>query len=109
MRSRLPLVLVAVLVLGACSSSPSSPSSSKPPTVTTYGLTGHVTNSATGAGIGGATVTIVDGPNAGHSASTTSDGNYSFSNLTQSGFTVRATASYYVIFTGHFTNDESEP
>lgn len=62
----------------------------------TFSLSGQVTDSASGAGIPGATVSIVDGPNAGKSARTDGSGNYGFTDLQQSGFTVTASASSYV-------------
>jgi Carboxypeptidase regulatory-like domain len=43
----------------------------------------------------GATVLIVDGPNAGKSATTDAAGSYSLTGLQQSGFTANASASHY--------------
>jgi hypothetical protein len=61
----------------------------------TFSLNGQVTDSATGAGIPGATVSIVDGPHAGKSARTDGSGNYGFTDLEQSRFTVNVSASNY--------------
>jgi hypothetical protein len=66
-----------------------------PPAPTTFSLGGQVTDSATAAGIPGALVSIVDGPNAHLVATTDSSGNYRFGNLQQSGFTVTASVANY--------------
>ena len=55
---------------------------------TTCSLSGQVTDSATGAAIPAATVSIMDGPHAGKSTRTDSSGHYGFTDLQQSGFTV---------------------
>ena len=95
-------VATAVLTacLGACAAcggtttSPSTVTPSTPPI--TFSLSGQVTDSATGAAISGASVSIVDGPNAGKSATTDGSGNYGFTDLLQSGFTVNVSANNYV-------------
>jgi carboxypeptidase family protein len=69
---------------------------STPTIPTAFSLNGQVTDSATGAGIPGATVFIADGPNAGRSTRTDASGNYSLAELLQSGFTVNVSASNYV-------------
>jgi Carboxypeptidase regulatory-like domain len=69
------------------------------PTTTTptmFSLGGRVTDSGTGTGISGAIVSIADGPNARVATSTDISGNYSFTGLQQSGFTVNVSASNYV-------------
>jgi hypothetical protein len=60
-----------------------------------FSLSGTVTDSTTASGIAGATVRIADGPNAGKSVTTDEAGNYSFTNLQPSGFTVNVSASTY--------------
>jgi carboxypeptidase family protein len=62
-----------------------------------FTLSGRVTESAPTAttGISGATVRIVDGPNAGRSITTDAQGNYSLATLQASGFTAEASASGY--------------
>jgi len=55
-------------------------------------VSGRVTDSATGAGISSALVSIADGPNAHLTAMTDASGNYRFSGLQESGFTVNASA-----------------
>jgi hypothetical protein len=67
-----------------------------PTSTTTFSLGGRVTNRSTSAGIAGAAVSIVDGPNAGKSTATDGSGNYKFTSLQQSGFTVAVSASNYV-------------
>jgi len=62
----------------------------------TFSLSGRVTDSGTGAGIGGATVSVADGPNARKSAATDASGTYRLTALQQSGFTVTASALNYV-------------
>jgi hypothetical protein len=71
-----------------------TPTTPSPPTM--FSLSGQVTDSATGTGISGATVSIADGPNAHVATSTDASGNYSFTGLQQSGFTVNVSASNYV-------------
>jgi hypothetical protein len=62
----------------------------------TFSLNGQVTDSATGAGIPNASVSVADGPNAGRSTRTDASGNYTLTELEQSGFTVNVSASNYV-------------
>ena len=84
------VVLLGILA-SACGSGTST--TGPTPTATTFTLTGTVTDSATGSAISGATVSIVDGVNAGKSATTSSSGSYSVTELQQSGFTVGASCS----------------
>lgn len=89
--------------------SPTSPSTA-PPTTTSSSTTttsttstvqpvatlaGVVTNETTGQPIGGARVTVVDGPSRNRFATTDGNGYYSLSNITQTSFTARATATNY--------------
>ncbi len=64
----------------------------------TFSLIGQVAESTptTLKAISGATVTVVDGPNAGKSATTDGSGNYSLTGLKSSGFTVNVSANTYV-------------
>lgn len=95
------IALFAVLTI-ACGDSPTTPSQAPPvtapppPAPTLYTVTGTVTSLATTAGIQGATVRIADGPNAGLSSTTTSDGRYTLSGLTFAGFSVGVTAPGFV-------------
>jgi hypothetical protein len=61
----------------------------------TWTLQGYVTDSSNGRPVGGATVTVLDGPNSGRTASTDGNGYFVLANLTQSGFTIRVCASAY--------------
>jgi hypothetical protein len=72
-----------------------APSPSPTPT-TTFSLSGKVRNAQTSASVSGATLSIVDGPNAGTSTTTDESGNYSFNALQQSGFNVNASAANYI-------------
>src|SRR5437762_1124451 len=92
------LPVIAFLVsFGACGGSgTSTPTTPTPtPTPTTFSLSGQVTESGTSTAIGGAKVSIADGPNAGRSTTTDSSGNYSLTGLQQSGFTVNVSADNY--------------
>lgn len=86
--------LLVAMACGGGNSTPTSPSATPAPT--TFSLSGQVTDSATGAAISGATLSIADGPNAGRSATTDASGNYNFTALQQSGFTVNVTATGYL-------------
>ena len=104
--------LVGVMILalgvtgcGSSNSSPPTPTSPTPtptpmptptptPTPTTASLTGTVSNVG-GEGIGGATVTVLDGSDAGTSVGTNSNGEYSFASLTTGNVNFSATASLY--------------
>lgn len=94
-RRLLPLVLLVALVACGGDSSPSAPSPSPSPSPQTFTLSGRVTNSQSGAGVSGATVTVVDGPNAGRSAVADGDGAYRVTGLQSSGFTARARAQFF--------------
>ncbi len=97
MRSRRLLVLVGcVAVTAACGgSSPSGPSPTPAPTVTLVALTGSV-SAQPGGRIAGATVRIVDGPNAGKSVAATASGDFRFDGLTQGSGNVAASANGYL-------------
>lgn len=89
------LTVSALVTLVACGGSDSGGTGPSPtPTPSTFTLTGTVSDQATGQGITGATVTILDGANAGKST-TTSGGSFSLTGLQPSGFTIRARAQYY--------------
>lgn len=99
--------VVFVVAAAACSGSKetaTSPSPTPPPTgsTLTFSLSGTVTggNMYTGGAaptaLAGATVSIVDGPNAGKSTTTDASGKYAFTTLQQAGFTVKVSAATYV-------------
>jgi hypothetical protein len=102
--SRLLLGVVLSCSL-ACGTSPASPSTTTPttptppapPVVTTYTLTGQITESVptTATAIVGATITIGDGPNAGKSATSDTGGRYTISGLQFAGGTATISASNY--------------
>jgi hypothetical protein len=95
------LLLLGVVFgcMGACGGggggeSTPAPSPTPTPTPTTFTLRGQVSETApfTANKIAGAKVEFVDGANAGKSATTDNDGNYTISNASRGGFTLRATA-----------------
>ena len=100
------LVGVVVLALGVAgcgssdrsSSTPTSPTAAPTPTpaptATTASLTGTVSNSSS-EGISGATVTVLDGPEAGETAVANGSGVYSFDSLTVGNTNFSVTASLY--------------
>jgi hypothetical protein len=89
-------IVLLLMSASACGGSNSTTSPTPTPTPTTFSLTGQVADSTTSTGIPGATVSIADGSNAGKSATTDGSGNYSFTGLQSSGFTVNVSANGYV-------------
>jgi hypothetical protein len=89
------LLCLTIVGCGGNDSSPTAPTPTPTPTPTTFTLSGRVTSSAGGGGIGSATVRIADGPNAGRSATTAADGSYALTGLALSGFSVSASALNY--------------
>src|SRR6478736_453149 len=95
------LLILWCLFLTACSGSNPSPTSTvtptptPTPTPTTFSLAGQITGSDSGA-LDGATLLIADGPNKGQSTTTDTAGHYSFTGLSQSAFTLNASASGYI-------------
>lgn len=91
----------ALVILIACGgggdSSPAPSPSPTPPPQTTFTLSGIVTepDPFTSNTIPGARVEFVDGANAGKGATTDQNGRYTISNLSQGGYTVRASANGY--------------
>jgi len=65
------------------------------PTASTVSVIGRVVDSATGAGIASASVSVADGPNAGKAAATDFGGNFILSDLQLSEFTINVAASKY--------------
>lgn len=84
-RSFVPALLVFLFAVTGCGKD-TSPTS---PTATTFQLTGRVVEAAAGTSLTGATLTVVDGPNAGKQATTGGDGRYTLPNLIASAFTLR--------------------
>lgn len=77
---------------GSVSVGSTTPTSPAPSTVS---VIGRVVDSATGAGIADAGVSIADGPNAGKAAATDFGGNFIVSDLELSEFTINVAASKY--------------
>ena len=92
------LVVLLVTLAWACSGSKGTLTSPSPTTnpTTTFLLSGRVTNQFTGAAISGATVSVVDGPNAGKATTADSSGIYNFAALQQARFAVTASAANYL-------------
>jgi len=91
------VLLCAVAAFSACSGggNPVAPTSTQAAApVATFTLSGQVTTT-TGGALTGAVVQIIDGPNAGRSTVTDTNGNYSITGLMQSGFTVTFSASNF--------------
>ena len=65
------------------------------PTPSTVSVIGRVVDSATGAGIASASVSIADGPNTGKAAATDFGGNFILSDLALSEFTLNVSAAKY--------------
>lgn len=97
--SGLVVLTVAGCSLG-CGSTPTGPSSA---TVRTFRLTGVVTDREANSPLGGATVVILDGPNLGRSATTSTDGAFVLTDLRESGFTVKVTRDAYNEYTEGIT------
>lgn len=98
---KLPLVVVVAMCVSACGGKDDSPTAPPPAFV---GLTGTVTATNVG-GISGATVRILDGPNAGVSTTTNTTGGYAFTNLASGNANLSATASIYdQVILGVFIN-----
>lgn len=89
------ILAIAIALLSVACGSSSSPSTTSPPAQLRWNLSGTVTSVSTRTPIGGALVSIVDGPNAGQRTTTEPNGRYAFADLVQSGFTLRVTATDY--------------
>lgn len=109
MKRFLPLCLL-VSTIACGSSSPSAPSSttaatpaptpSTPaPTPSTFTLSGTITFQGLGSGIPSASVTILDGPNAGRSVQTDANGAYTLPGLASAGFNVSIAGSGFITVT----------
>ncbi len=90
------LCLSFVVAAIACGGKePATSPSPTAPTITTFSLSGSVITSFTLVPIAGATLSIVDGPDTGKSARTDTSGNFTFTGLQQSHFTVNVSATNY--------------
>jgi hypothetical protein len=95
LRRSLLLGLVVFTSASCGSKSPTTPTPTPTPTPTTFSMSGLVTDASTGSGVSGATVSVIDGPNAGKAATADGTGRYQIANLQPGGFTARARAQYY--------------
>ena len=100
MLKRASAALLLLTLAGCGGNSYPGPSPTPTPTPSTFTLTGEIIDSAAGdsaagALISGASVTVIDGPNAGRSGTTNGSGRYTISGLQPGGFTARARAQYY--------------
>ncbi len=99
MFKRTTAVLFLLMLSGCGGNSAPSPAAPTPtPTPTTFTLLGQVFDSDTAQGVSGATVTVVDGANAGRSGNTDGSGKYTIAALQPGGFTARARAPDYTEF-----------
>ena len=110
-RSCTLLVLVPVL---ACSgsetetSSPAAPSPAAPSTRTTFTLSGQVITSRTRVPISEATVSVINGSDAGRSATTDTSGNFSFTEMQQSSVIVDVSAAEYFSTRAPLASNETQ-
>jgi len=92
------LLVGVAFIASACGGNSTAPSSpppvTPPPVAATFALTGTV-SSTNGAAISGATVRVVDGPNAGKSGTSNASGSYSIAGLSAAGQTVNAAATNF--------------
>ena len=86
------MVFVSAVACGSKATPPSSPAA---PTPTTFSLSGRVITSRTFIPIADATVSIVNGPDAGASTTTDASGNFTFTGLQQSNVIVNVSAVDY--------------
>jgi hypothetical protein len=89
------VLLSALAWTAACRVDKGTATTPSPSPTTTFSLSGRVSSRENSAPIASATLSIVDGPNAGKSTTTDASGNYNFTALQQSGFTVNATAAEF--------------
>jgi hypothetical protein len=96
MSARVPMCALVLSCLAslACGDSKSPTSPSSPPAPTTASLTGTVSAQG-GARLTGATVVVLDGPNANRSVATNGNGEYRFEGLTTAGMNFAARAIGY--------------
>jgi hypothetical protein len=82
--------LAVLLSVGCSQDAPTAPTRA-----TTWNLTGTVRRADTGAPVAGASVAILDGPNAGRVTATSDSGAYTLLGLTPGGFSLRAQHADY--------------
>lgn len=94
-RMLLPSLLLLTVLSASCGSPKASPNPAAP-AVAKWRLSGIVTEKLTSRAVAEARIELADGPDAGASASTDSDGRYTFPGLTQAGFTVKVSKAGFV-------------
>ena len=100
-------VLSATVACGGGTTTSPAPSLPSPPSPTTFSLSGTVREWPTARPVAGATVSVVEGPNAGSAAVTNATGNYRLGGLAQGEFTVVASAPdrFPQMITGSLTSN----
>ena len=100
-------VLSATVACGGGSTTSTAPSLPSPPSPTTFSLSGTVREWPTARPVAGATVSVVEGPNAGSAAVTNAAGNYRLGGLEQGEFTVVVSAPdrFPQMITGSLTSN----
>ena len=90
-------LMLTLIACGGGSGSPAGPAPTPggPPPAPVTGTVSGTVSSAAGGAISGASLRIVDGPNAGRTAGTDGNGQYQFANLQTSGFTIEVTAGSF--------------
>jgi len=91
MKCALSFVIVLASLVSACGDDGGSPTTPTSPAPTVVSLTGSVSSSS-GNRLASATVTILDGSNAGRSTTTNANGDYRFDSLSRSNGNVAARA-----------------
>jgi hypothetical protein len=89
--TRLAFLIAVCVSLSACGGTDASPTSPSTTSPSTFTLTGIVIGYD--GGLSGASVTIMDGIHAGQTRTTDGVGNYTFTDLTRSAFTLQAVAT----------------
>lgn len=96
MRRLFVLFCLSAVACGGGGSTPTTPANAPPPAPTTASLSGRV-ETPSAVPVGGATVTVSDGSNAGRTSTTDGNGHYQLTGLQRGGFNVNVSA------TGHVT------
>jgi hypothetical protein len=86
-------VVLLVMLASACGGGSST--TAPTPTPTTVALTGFVNELSGGDRVAGVTIQVLDGPNAGRSTTTNSNGAYAFAGLTSGNANLSANATGY--------------
>jgi hypothetical protein len=100
-------LLFATIACGGGTATPTAPSAPPPPSPTIFSLSGTVREWPTRKNIAGATVSVVDGPNAGSATVTDASGNYRLAGLEHGEFTIVVSAPDHIpqTITGSLTSN----